>query len=102
MGAGAGIQLTPTFVKLVTWYDNEWGYSTRLVDLRQHGGRRRRPREGEGARLSEEPPRLPSPPSGSSSALWLGASLGEGLAAIVLCLPPCVKSAASGPNLPVA
>merc|ERR1719152_542064 len=29
----AGIQLTPTFVKLVTWYDNEWGYSTRLVDL---------------------------------------------------------------------
>merc|ERR1719482_2167451 len=31
--AGAGIQLTPTFVKMVTWYDNEWGYSTRLVDL---------------------------------------------------------------------
>jgi glyceraldehyde 3-phosphate dehydrogenase len=31
--ASAGIMLTPTFVKLVTWYDNEWGYSTRLVDL---------------------------------------------------------------------
>merc|ERR1712048_818404 len=31
--AGVGIMLTPTFVKLVTWYDNEWGYSTRLVDL---------------------------------------------------------------------
>merc|ERR1711896_105122 len=29
----AGIMLTPTFVKLVSWYDNEWGSSPRLVDL---------------------------------------------------------------------
>ena len=31
--ATAGIMLSPTFVKLVSWYDNEWGYSTRLCDL---------------------------------------------------------------------
>jgi glyceraldehyde 3-phosphate dehydrogenase len=31
--AKAGIQLDPTFVKLVAWYDNEWGYSSKLLDL---------------------------------------------------------------------
>jgi glyceraldehyde 3-phosphate dehydrogenase len=34
--AKAGIMLDPTFVKLVAWYDNEWGYSCRVVDLIKH------------------------------------------------------------------
>ena len=34
--ASAGIMLNPTFVKLIAWYDNEWGYSCKVLDLIEH------------------------------------------------------------------
>lgn len=37
--AEAGIMLNPNFVKLVSWYDNEWGYSSKILDLIMHMSR---------------------------------------------------------------
>ena len=34
--AKAGIELNDQFFKVVAWYDNEWGYSNKLIDLAQH------------------------------------------------------------------
>jgi len=34
--AKAGIQISPKFVKVVSWYDNEWGYSNKVVELIQY------------------------------------------------------------------
>jgi glyceraldehyde 3-phosphate dehydrogenase len=34
--AKAGIELNANFFKVVAWYDNEWGYSTRMIDLMQY------------------------------------------------------------------
>jgi glyceraldehyde 3-phosphate dehydrogenase len=38
--AGAGIELNSNFFKVVAWYDNEWGYSNRVLDLLLHMARK--------------------------------------------------------------
>ena len=34
--ANAGMQLNETFLKVISWYDNEWGYSNKIIDLIYH------------------------------------------------------------------
>ena len=34
--AKAGIALTDTFVKVIAWYDNEWGYSCKCIELARY------------------------------------------------------------------
>jgi len=37
--AEAGIQMSPKFIKVISWYDNEWGYSNRLCELAHYMGK---------------------------------------------------------------
>jgi glyceraldehyde 3-phosphate dehydrogenase len=34
--ANAGLQISDTFVKVISWYDNEWGYSNKIIDMITH------------------------------------------------------------------
>jgi len=34
--AGSSIELNKNFFKLISWYDNEWGYSCKCIDLMRH------------------------------------------------------------------
>ena len=36
LDANSGIEIGPSFFKIISWYDNEWGYSKKLIDLLQH------------------------------------------------------------------
>ena len=34
--AKAGLQISDTFIKVISWYDNEWGYANKIVDMIIH------------------------------------------------------------------
>ena len=34
--SNAGLEISKTFFKLVSWYDNEWGYSNKILDMIIH------------------------------------------------------------------
>ena len=36
LDANSGIEISSSFFKIISWYDNEWGYSKKLIDLLQH------------------------------------------------------------------
>ncbi|VEN46186.1 unnamed protein product [Callosobruchus maculatus] len=58
--ANAGIMLNENFVKLVSWYDNEAGYATRLVDFVQFA--KKKDDEAAGPKKPECPPKPPDSP----------------------------------------
>ena len=49
----AGIMLDDSFVKLIAWYDNEWGYANKVIDLTQHVARTGRALKAKGQKVKK-------------------------------------------------